>query len=210
MVSFSGKESHVAQTYWFDNSFTILFLPNSICQVSHGEPQLLLLLPHAALLNLLPSSVSLSKQLQQDLPRLRETFFLRSLTAKLKSLLSPQKTVHIRLKREPQQSLLLISLFIPIKKAPLHCRYRLVFLLPSLFSFLTLHAKALLLFLKKSCRSSDSALKVTLKSGILTDSKGSICSTVANRQFQFDDPPPQVGVIYAPGVVYHTRRGSAP
>ena len=45
----------------------------------------------------------------------------------------------------------------------------------------------------------DSTLAMTLKKGILTDSKGRIGSIVANRQFQFDGPPPQAGAIYAAG-----------
>ena len=49
-----------------------------------------------------------------------------------------------------------------------------------------------------SCRV-DGTLALTLKNGILTDSKGRIGSIVANRQFQFDGPPPQAGAIYAAG-----------
>ena len=49
-----------------------------------------------------------------------------------------------------------------------------------------------------SC-SSSGTLAMTLKKGILTDSKGRIGSIVANRQFQFDGPPPQAGAIYAAG-----------
>ncbi|KAG7898582.1 hypothetical protein KL935_004181 [Ogataea polymorpha] len=49
-----------------------------------------------------------------------------------------------------------------------------------------------------SCKS-DEALAMVLKDGILTDSKGRIGSIVANRQFQFDGPPPQAGAIYAAG-----------
>ena len=40
---------------------------------------------------------------------------------------------------------------------------------------------------------------MNLKGGILTDGKGRIGSIVANRQFQFDGPPPQAGAIYAAG-----------
>ncbi|GME99078.1 unnamed protein product [[Candida] boidinii] len=40
---------------------------------------------------------------------------------------------------------------------------------------------------------------MTLEDGILKDSKGRIGSIVANRQFQFDGPPPQAGAIYAAG-----------
>ncbi|KAK5958907.1 uncharacterized protein PWA37_004454 [Arxiozyma heterogenica] len=45
----------------------------------------------------------------------------------------------------------------------------------------------------------DGTLSMTLKDGILTDSRGRIGSIVANRQFQFDGPPPQAGAIYAAG-----------
>ena len=38
-----------------------------------------------------------------------------------------------------------------------------------------------------------------MKDGVLTDIKGRIGSIVANRQFQFDGPPPQAGAIYAGG-----------
>lgn len=47
--------------------------------------------------------------------------------------------------------------------------------------------------------SSDTALKATLKDGILRDSKGRVGLIVSNRQFQFDGPPPQAGAIYANG-----------
>ena len=40
---------------------------------------------------------------------------------------------------------------------------------------------------------------MTLKDSILTDIKGRIGSIVANRQFQFDGPPPQAGALYAAG-----------
>lgn len=49
-----------------------------------------------------------------------------------------------------------------------------------------------------TCKSS-SDLNMSLDNGILTDSKGRIGSIVANRQFQFDGPPPQAGAIYAAG-----------
>ncbi|CAL9731814.1 cell wall mannoprotein Pir1p [Monosporozyma unispora] len=49
-----------------------------------------------------------------------------------------------------------------------------------------------------SCKS-DGTLQLTLKEGIVTDEKGRIGSIVANRQFQFDGPPPQAGAIYAAG-----------
>ncbi|EJS43221.1 YJL160C [Saccharomyces arboricola H-6] len=42
-------------------------------------------------------------------------------------------------------------------------------------------------------------LAITLNEGVLIDSKGRIGSIVANRQFQFDGPPPQAGAIYAGG-----------
>ncbi|GMF57018.1 unnamed protein product [[Candida] boidinii] len=45
----------------------------------------------------------------------------------------------------------------------------------------------------------DGALAMTLEDGILKDSQGRIGSIVANRQFQFDGPPPQAGAIYAAG-----------
>ncbi|CCK69358.1 uncharacterized protein KNAG_0C02470 [Huiozyma naganishii CBS 8797] len=49
-----------------------------------------------------------------------------------------------------------------------------------------------------SCKTSGT-LELTLKDGVLTDSKGRIGSIVSNRQFQFDGPPPQAGAIYAAG-----------
>ncbi|GME86028.1 unnamed protein product [Ambrosiozyma monospora] len=49
-----------------------------------------------------------------------------------------------------------------------------------------------------ACASSD-ALSMTLSGGILKDNRGRIGSIVANRQFQFDGPPPQAGAIYAAG-----------
>ncbi|KAK6465110.1 hypothetical protein DFJ63DRAFT_310215 [Scheffersomyces coipomensis] len=49
-----------------------------------------------------------------------------------------------------------------------------------------------------ACVSPD-ALVVTLVGGILYDSHGRVGSIVANRQFQFDGPPPQAGAIYAGG-----------
>ncbi|CAM9024567.1 hypothetical protein WICANDRAFT_34930 [Wickerhamomyces anomalus NRRL Y-366-8] len=45
----------------------------------------------------------------------------------------------------------------------------------------------------------DSSLALTLKDSVLTDAHGRIGSIVANRQFQFDGPPPQAGAIYAAG-----------
>ncbi|KAH3673678.1 hypothetical protein WICMUC_003581 [Wickerhamomyces mucosus] len=45
----------------------------------------------------------------------------------------------------------------------------------------------------------ESSLALTLNEGILTDVKGRIGSIVANRQFQFDGPPPQAGAIFAAG-----------
>ncbi|KAL6930405.1 beta-1,3-glucan linked protein [Hanseniaspora guilliermondii] len=49
-----------------------------------------------------------------------------------------------------------------------------------------------------SCKN-NGTLSMSLKEGVLTDSKGRIGSIVANRQFQFDGPPPQAGAIYAKG-----------
>ncbi|AJR60030.1 APG_G0028650.mRNA.1.CDS.1 [Saccharomyces cerevisiae] len=49
-----------------------------------------------------------------------------------------------------------------------------------------------------SCKNSGT-LELILKDGVLTDAKGRIGSIVANRQFQFDGPPPQAGAIYAAG-----------
>ncbi|CAK7897598.1 cell wall mannoprotein Pir3p [[Candida] anglica] len=43
------------------------------------------------------------------------------------------------------------------------------------------------------------SLTMTLKDGMLTDSHGRVGAIVANRQFQFDGPPPQAGSIYAAG-----------
>lgn len=51
---------------------------------------------------------------------------------------------------------------------------------------------------KRDC-SSDSALVLELKDGVLTDAKGRIGSIVANYQFQFDGPPAQAGAIYTAG-----------
>ncbi|CEP24388.1 unnamed protein product [Cyberlindnera jadinii] len=53
-------------------------------------------------------------------------------------------------------------------------------------------------FKQKSARSS-TALAMTLNNTILLDSHGRVGSIVANRQFQFDGPPPQAGAIYAAG-----------
>ena len=49
-----------------------------------------------------------------------------------------------------------------------------------------------------SCNN-NSTLSMSLSKGILTDRKGRIGSIVANRQFQFDGPPPQAGAVYAAG-----------
>ncbi|CEP64455.1 uncharacterized protein LALA0_S11e04566g [Lachancea lanzarotensis] len=49
-----------------------------------------------------------------------------------------------------------------------------------------------------SCKNSGT-LEMSLENGILKDSKGRVGSIVANRQFQFDGPPPQAGAIYAAG-----------
>ncbi|ODQ81314.1 hypothetical protein BABINDRAFT_179808 [Babjeviella inositovora NRRL Y-12698] len=45
----------------------------------------------------------------------------------------------------------------------------------------------------------DSSLAITLKGGIINDKHGRVGAIVANRQFQFDGPPPQAGSIYAAG-----------
>ena len=45
----------------------------------------------------------------------------------------------------------------------------------------------------------DATLEMSIKDGILTDDKGRVGSIVANRQFQFDGPPPQAGALYAAG-----------
>ncbi|SMN22318.1 similar to Saccharomyces cerevisiae YKL164C PIR1 O-glycosylated protein required for cell wall stability [Maudiozyma saulgeensis] len=50
----------------------------------------------------------------------------------------------------------------------------------------------------QACKN-NGTLSMTLKEGILVDGKGRIGSIVANRQFQFDGPPPQAGAIYAAG-----------
>ncbi|CAI4045846.1 hypothetical protein SUVZ_11G0530 [Saccharomyces uvarum] len=50
----------------------------------------------------------------------------------------------------------------------------------------------------ETCKSSGT-LEMNLNAGILTDGKGRVGSIVANRQFQFDGPPPQAGAIYAAG-----------
>ncbi|WPK26821.1 hypothetical protein PUMCH_004183 [Australozyma saopauloensis] len=42
-------------------------------------------------------------------------------------------------------------------------------------------------------------LAMKLDKTVLTDSKGRIGAIVANRQFQFDGPPPQAGTIFAAG-----------
>lgn len=49
-----------------------------------------------------------------------------------------------------------------------------------------------------ACITSES-LTMTLKDSVLTDGLGRIGAIVANRQFQFDGPPPQAGSIYAAG-----------
>ncbi|KAG7193437.1 uncharacterized protein KQ657_000855 [Scheffersomyces spartinae] len=45
----------------------------------------------------------------------------------------------------------------------------------------------------------ENTLAMTLKNGELRDSKNRVGAIVANRQFQFDGPPPQAGTIYAGG-----------
>ncbi len=49
-----------------------------------------------------------------------------------------------------------------------------------------------------ACKS-ESALALILNEGELKDAHGRIGAIVANRQFQFDGPPPQAGTIYAGG-----------
>ncbi|ODV73177.1 uncharacterized protein CYBJADRAFT_190209 [Cyberlindnera jadinii NRRL Y-1542] len=49
-----------------------------------------------------------------------------------------------------------------------------------------------------SCKT-DGTLQMSLEDSILYDSHGRVGSIVANRQFQFDGPPPQAGAIYAAG-----------
>lgn len=49
-----------------------------------------------------------------------------------------------------------------------------------------------------ACLTKDS-LTMTLKNTVLTDGLGRIGAIVANRQFQFDGPPPQAGSIFAAG-----------
>ncbi|KAI0461315.1 hypothetical protein LJB42_000982 [Komagataella kurtzmanii] len=51
----------------------------------------------------------------------------------------------------------------------------------------------------KSACLTPQALGLTLKDSILLDLQGRVGSIVANRQFQFDGPPPQAGTIYAVG-----------
>ncbi|SCV01731.1 LAMI_0G13366g1_1 [Lachancea mirantina] len=50
----------------------------------------------------------------------------------------------------------------------------------------------------QSCKN-EGTLEMTLADSVLKDGKGRIGSIVANRQFQFDGPPPQAGAIYAAG-----------
>lgn len=52
---------------------------------------------------------------------------------------------------------------------------------------------------KQNACKNEGTLQLTLKDGILTDSKHRIGSIVSNRQFQFDGPTPQAGAIYAAG-----------
>lgn len=49
-----------------------------------------------------------------------------------------------------------------------------------------------------TCVTSD-AVTIVLTDGELRDAKGRVGAIVANRQFQFDGPPPQAGTIYAAG-----------
>lgn len=50
----------------------------------------------------------------------------------------------------------------------------------------------------ETCVTSDS-LTIKLENGQLRDKNGRVGAIVANRQFQFDGPPPQAGTIYAAG-----------
>lgn len=50
----------------------------------------------------------------------------------------------------------------------------------------------------ETCVTSDS-LTIELEDGQLRDKAGRVGAIVANRQFQFDGPPPQAGTIYAAG-----------
>ncbi|CDO92319.1 unnamed protein product [Kluyveromyces dobzhanskii CBS 2104] len=50
----------------------------------------------------------------------------------------------------------------------------------------------------ESCKNAGT-LQMTLKDAVLTDGSGRLGAIVANRQFQFDGPPPQAGTIYAKG-----------
>ncbi|AET39940.1 uncharacterized protein Ecym_5166 [Eremothecium cymbalariae DBVPG len=49
-----------------------------------------------------------------------------------------------------------------------------------------------------SCKN-NGTLQMLLKDSVLVDAHGRIGSIVANRQFQFDGPPPQAGTIFAKG-----------
>ena len=49
-----------------------------------------------------------------------------------------------------------------------------------------------------SCKN-EGTLEMSLNGSVLVDNKGRVGSIVANRQFQFDGPPPQAGAIYAAG-----------
>ncbi|PVH17058.1 uncharacterized protein CXQ87_004618 [Candidozyma duobushaemuli] len=53
-------------------------------------------------------------------------------------------------------------------------------------------------YFEESCVADDS-LTISLVDGELRDFKGRVGAIVANRQFQFDGPPPQAGTIYAAG-----------
>ncbi|KAI5952519.1 hypothetical protein KGF54_003386 [Candida jiufengensis] len=52
--------------------------------------------------------------------------------------------------------------------------------------------------IQQACSSSNN-LVMTLKDSLLTDGKGRVGAIVANRQFQFDGPPPQAGTLIAAG-----------
>ncbi|KAF3990917.1 hypothetical protein FT663_00853 [Candidozyma haemuli var. vulneris] len=53
-------------------------------------------------------------------------------------------------------------------------------------------------YFEETCVADDSLL-ISIEDGELRDSHGRVGAIVANRQFQFDGPPPQAGTIYAAG-----------
>jgi len=67
---------------------------------------------------------------------------------------------------------------------------------------ITLHYKMFLanqVLQRQSSCDGPGALTLTLNNGQLIDSAGRIGSIVANRQFQFDGPPPQAGAVFTSG-----------